>query len=90
MDVTTQWNRICRITQGLNQSTIELNTILTTFNFDKKTCLPLSTALQLQADIIANCEKFNSEPVAVNSDYVLSHFMQSVDAVEKIKSECFK
>ncbi len=90
MDVTTQWDRMCRITAGLNQSTVELNTILTAFNFEKKTCLPLTTALQLQADIIVNCEKFNSEPVAVNADYVLGHFMQSVEAVKQIKAECFK
>ncbi len=90
MDVTIQWDRMCRITAGLNQSTVELNTILTTFNFDTKTCLPLTTALQLQTDIIANCEKFNSEPVAVNTDYVLGHFMTSIEAVKKIKSECLK
>jgi hypothetical protein len=90
MDVTTQWNRMCRITSGLNQTTVELNTILVAFNFDKRTCLPLTTALQLQSDIIANCEKFNSEQVAVNTDYVLGHFMQSVEAVKQIKAECFK
>jgi hypothetical protein len=90
MDVTTQWDRMCRITAGLNQSTVELNAILTALNFEKKTCLPLTTALQLQTDIIANCEKFNSEPVAVNTDYVLGHFMQSVEAIKQIKAECFK
>lgn len=89
MDVTTQWNRMCRITAGLNQSTVELGAVLAEANFDQKACLPLVTALQLQADIIANCEKFNSEPVAVNTDYVLGHFMQSVEAVKQIKAECF-
>ena len=89
MDVTTQWDRACRLTKGLNQSTVELNTILTAFNFDKKSCLPLTTALQLQNDIITNCEKFNSEPVAVNTDYILTHFIQSVEAVKQITSQCF-
>lgn len=89
LDLETQWNVMCRINQGLNQSTVELAQILEARNFDQKVCLPLTTALNLQNSILANCQKFYSEPVPVNSDYVLGQFMQSVAAVQEIKAKCF-
>ena len=89
LDLETQWNVMCRITQGLNQSSVELAQVLATQNFDHKACLPLTTALNLQNSILANCQKFYSEPVAVNSDYVLGQFVQSVEAVKEVKAKCF-
>jgi len=84
-----QWDIACETTQSLNQSVVALSTLLTKYKINQKFCAPITTTLNLQANIIKNCQKYYSKSVPENAEVLLGQFAMSVIQSKMILSKCY-
>lgn len=89
VDIKEQWDMACDVTKTLNPSLLALNKILATYNVNKNFCAPITTALKLQTDIIANCNEYYSKPVPDNAEYLVGKFTISLLQAKLILTRCY-
>jgi hypothetical protein len=89
LDVQQQWDLACETTQSLNQGVVALNKMLSKYKVSQQTCTPISAVLNLQNEIIKNCQNFYSKPVPANADLLLNKFTASLIQSRMILVKCY-
>lgn len=89
LNIQEQWDLTCETTQSLNQSIVALNKMFSKYQVSQKTCAPISAVLNLQNEIIKNCQNFYSKPVPVNADLLLNKFTASLIQSRMILVKCY-
>jgi len=89
VDVKEQWDLACETTQSLNQSVVALSALLSKNKVNQKFCAPITTAMNLQSNIIKNCQKYYSKPVPENAAVLLGQFTMSIIQTKMILTKCY-
>lgn len=89
VDIKQQWDLACETTQSLNQGIVALNKMLSKYKVSQETCTPISAVLNLQNEIIKNCQGYYSKPVPVNADLLLNKFTASLIQSRLILVKCY-
>lgn len=89
LDIQKQWDLTCETTQSLNQGIVALNKMLSKYKVSQKTCAPISAVLNLQNEIIKNCQNFYSKPVPANFKTLTNKFTASLIQSRMILVKCY-
>lgn len=88
VDVREQWDMACNATQTLNPTLVELSKFLIDNKLNNSFCMPLSTALKLQSEILMHCQDYYSKPVPENAEFLVGKFTVSILQTKMIMTKC--
>ena len=89
LDIREQWDQACEVTQVINPSLVQLNTLLSKYKVNQELCAPVTTVLKLQSDILAHCQDFYSKPVPENAEFLLGKFTISLLQTKMLLTKCY-
>ncbi len=89
LDIRQQWDLACETTQSLNQGLVALNQMLGKYKVNQQTCLPLTAALNLQIEIVKNCQNYYSKPVPDNAEILMNKFTASLFQSRMVLVKCY-
>ncbi|MFZ3231206.1 MAG: hypothetical protein WA160_13445 [Pseudobdellovibrio sp.] len=89
LNIQEQWDITCETTQALNKSVEALNLLLGKYKVNQQVCLPISAILNLQADIIKNCQNYYSKPVPDNAEHLINKFTATLIQSKMLLNKCY-
>lgn len=89
LPIREQWDLACETTQSLNQSVVALNKMLSKYKVSQETCTPISAILNLQIEVIKNCQNYYSKPVPDNAEVLLNKVTASLLQSKLILTKCY-
>ncbi len=89
LDIREQWDLACETTQNLNQGIVALNKMLAKYKVNQETCAPITAVLNLQVEIVKNCQNFYSKPVPDNAQILLNKFSATLLQSRLVLVKCY-
>lgn len=89
LNIQEQWDLTCETTQSLNKSLEALNVLFGKYKVNQQTCLPITSILALQADIVKNCQNYYSKPVPDNAEHLLTKFSATLLQTKLLLNKCY-
>lgn len=89
LPIQEQWALVCETTQNLNKSVEALGAELVKYKVGQEYCAPISQILNMQADIIKNCQNYYNKPVPENVQHLINKFTMTVFQSRMLLVKCY-
>lgn len=89
LPIREQWDLACETTQSLNQSVVALNKMFAKYKVNQQICLPLTAIINLQVEVVKNCQNYYSKPVPDNAEVLISKVTGTLLQSKLVLTKCF-
>lgn len=89
LNIQEQWDLTCEVTQSLNKNLEAFNVLFGKYKINQQTCLPVTSIIALQADIVKNCQNYYSKPVPVNAEHLINKFTATLIQSKMLLNKCY-
>lgn len=88
-NIQEQWDITCEITQSLNKNLEAFNVLFGKYKINQQTCLPVTSIIAFQADIIKNCQNYYSKPVPENAERLINKATATLIQTKMLLNKCY-
>jgi len=89
LNIQEQWDLTCEVSQAMNKNLEALNVLFGKYQVNQKTCVPVTSLIALQADIVKNCQNYYSKPVPANAEHLINKFSATLLQTKMLLNKCY-
>lgn len=88
-NIQHQWDLTCEVTQSLNKNLEAFNVLFGKYKVNQATCLPVTSLIAFQADIVKNCQNYYSKPVPANAERLINKATGTLIQTKMLLNKCY-